>query len=36
MDITMACDCIDFKTYTVMQVIHNHDNHHLQVWHVII
>ena len=26
-DITVACDHIDFKTYTVIQVTHNHDNH---------
>ena len=24
----MACDHIDFETYTVIQVTHNHDNHH--------
>ena len=23
----MVCDCIDFKTCTVIQVTHNHDNH---------
>ena len=21
-------DCIDFKTYTAIQVTHNHNNHH--------
>ena len=27
-DITMASNHIDFETYTVIQVTHNHDNHH--------
>ena len=34
-NIAMACHHIDFKTYAVIQGIHNHDNHHLQVWHMI-
>ena len=30
MNMFKACDHIDFKTYTVIQVIHNHDNHHCE------
>ena len=33
-DITMACDHIDFKTYAVIQVTHNHDNNPCVFWKV--
>ena len=33
-DITMVGDGIDFKTYTVIQVIHKHDNHCCVFWKV--
>ena len=32
----MVCDHIDFKTYTVIQVTHNHDDHHCVFWKVKI
>ena len=32
----MVCDHIDFKTYIVIEVTHNHDNYHCVFWKIKI